>query len=204
MEKGVITVTARPIASFLVGSTSLINRPVCPSLNSPDPNNVDYLWDFKDGFTFIGDKPCHTYAAEGCYDITLEATGPPPDFCKAADTNTVCINRGEAFLVPNAFTPIGSGSPDGKADVDPSFTDDTDNNVFYPFIIGDVSNYKMQIYNKWGELIFETTDHKIGWNGFYRNKLAKQDVYVFSIDVIITIGNEASEFSKTGYVMLLR
>jgi len=49
--------------------------------------------------------------------------------------------------------------------------------VFYPFVRF-VKDFRMRIFNRWGELIFESTDLNVGWDGYYRGVISPQDVYV--------------------------
>jgi gliding motility-associated-like protein len=67
--------------------------------------------------------------------------------------------------VPNAFTP----NQDGKNDV-------------FKAIHGDnVTSFMLQIYNRWGQLCFETRDIKKGWNGFMNGQKQSAGVYVWLI-----------------------
>jgi gliding motility-associated-like protein len=72
------------------------------------------------------------------------------------------------LTMPNAFTPNG----------------DRINDVFKPVLLGDItpSRFLMQIYNKWGELVYETSDYSAGWNGFVKGSLAPAGVYAFVIN----------------------
>ena len=47
-----------------------------------------------------------------------------------------------------------------------------------------ITKYKLQIYNRWGEKIFETTNCMEGWNGFYKDERCEQDVYLYSLEAI--------------------
>jgi gliding motility-associated-like protein len=71
------------------------------------------------------------------------------------------------YYIPNSFTPDG----------------DKFNQVFAPvFTSGfDPYDYKMTIYNRWGELIFESNDTQVGWDGTYGGKLVQDGTYVWSI-----------------------
>jgi len=72
--------------------------------------------------------------------------------------------------------------------------------VFFPFVTG-VENFHMLIFNRWGEIIFETFDVKIGWDGYYRGQLCQQDVYVWKANVNFIDGRS---ITKAGDVTLLR
>ncbi|MDQ3193114.1 MAG: gliding motility-associated C-terminal domain-containing protein [Bacteroidota bacterium] len=99
------------------------------------------------------------------------------------------------ILVPTAFTPNSSGPSGGSYN-----PNSLDNTVFFPYTVG-VDDFHMMIFNRWGELIFETFDLKIGWDGYYRGQLSKQDVYVWKINARF---NDNRVFSKAGDVTLLR
>ena len=79
-------------------------------------------------------------------------------------------------VIPNAFTPDpeGGGSGGGNGTW---VTGDLSNDVFYPFVRF-LKDFRMRIFNRWGELIFESTDLKVGWDGYYRGQISPQDVYV--------------------------
>ncbi|TAJ04399.1 hypothetical protein DMA11_23850 [Marinilabiliaceae bacterium JC017] len=76
-----------------------------------------------------------------------------------------------------------------------------ENYVFYPFVQEGIEEYNLQIFTRWGELIFESTDLHVGWDGYYRGKLASQGVYIWK--VVCKLGTGALVV-KTGDVTLLR
>jgi hypothetical protein len=96
---------------------------------------------------------------------------------------------------PNAFTPNTDGQNDGKYT-----TPDTRNDVFHPSWEG-VVEYKLEIYDRWGEKLFESSDVTVGWNGYYKGKLCKTDVYIWKAKGKYTDG---STFDKAGNLTLLR
>tara|TARA_B110000879_G_C10780484_1_gene358796 strand:- start:185 stop:541 length:357 start_codon:yes stop_codon:yes gene_type:complete len=92
------------------------------------------------------------------------------------------------FFPPTAFSPNG----------------DNINDVFKP-IVKDIiqESYQMYIYDRWGELVFETKDYKEGWDGTRIDKTteAKQDSYSFLI-LFNTFKNEIEK--KTGTFVLIK
>jgi gliding motility-associated-like protein len=52
--------------------------------------------------------------------------------------------------------------------------------IFYPFSKGTIE-IQMEIFNRWGELIFQTQQLGKGWNGWYQGRQCKSDVYVYKI-----------------------
>jgi gliding motility-associated-like protein len=62
--------------------------------------------------------------------------------------------------------------------------------------------YELQIFNKWGEQIFETNDIHRGWDGYYRGELSKEDVYVWKASV--TFSNGTSKIMTGDLTLLAR
>ena len=62
------------------------------------------------------------------------------------------------------------------------------NDIFFPKIKGETTHYKMYVFNRWGEMMFYTEDTDKGWDGYYRDELCKQDVYVYKIEVSFKTG----------------
>jgi gliding motility-associated-like protein len=98
-------------------------------------------------------------------------------------------------MVPNAFTPRYNGNNNGYYDLN-----QIDNSIFFP-IAYFVDEFHMMIFNRWGELVFETFDIKQGWDGMYRGQPAQQDVYVWKIWITFTDG---TKLIRVGDVTLLR
>lgn len=91
-------------------------------------------------------------------------------------------------LIPNAFTPNGDGV----------------NDTYEPSLPGEcpVSELKMQIYNRWGQMIFVTYDPTKGWDGTYDGKPADGGVYYFTIKM--KLGRDNMEVMKKGSFTLIR
>jgi gliding motility-associated-like protein len=90
--------------------------------------------------------------------------------------------------VPNAFTPDG----------------DIYNNTFFPVISGGYTteNYSFLIFNRWGELIYESSEMGEGWDGTYRDKKCQDGVYTWKLNVGKSYTDEIKEY--VGHVSLLR
>ena len=74
------------------------------------------------------------------------------------------------------------------------------NHVFFPYATG-VTYFKMLIFNRWGELIFETNDINNGWDGYYRGQLCQEDVYVYKASASFIDGRKVE---KIGDILLLK
>lgn len=156
-----------------------------------------YLWDFGDGDTSTLKEPYHKYMLEGVYDITLWAYSDNgcSDMYKLSPAVTV-EPLGE-LRFPSVFTPNKDGPiertdlPTGGVEVD---------QFFYPPIRQKVMEYKLQIFNRWGVLIFESDKINVPWNGYYNNELCPQGVYVWYVEGKFADGKP---FKMVGNVTLL-
>ena len=153
-----------------------------------------YFWDFGDGGTSEEFEPSHVYVDTGRYDITLIAATEKGCFDTVTYENVVEVIDGNDITIPNAFTPNLDGPTGG------SRYNGGRNDIFYPVTEGVIA-YQMQIYNRWGELLFSTKDTNKGWDGYYNGRLCAPDVYIYKIDFKFIDGREVMKF---GDVALIR
>ncbi|TVQ15341.1 MAG: PKD domain-containing protein [Bacteroidetes bacterium] len=156
-----------------------------------------YLWEFGDGNSSTEYEPVHYYELPGLYDITLTVwthTDPQCVDTKVMD-NGVRADESCQVLFPNVFKPSTAGPSGGV--YNPS---DLTNEVFHPLYEG-VYNYELEIFTRWGELIYRTTDPAIGWDGYVRGALAQAGVYVWRVRARCTTGEV---IEKAGDVTLIR
>ena len=156
---------------------------------------INFFWDFGDGHTSTEFSPQHLYQEEGIYTITLIATN---EFgCKdiLVQEGGVEVLTAGNVLIPNAFTPNHEGPNGGIVNLEKGRND-----VFYPVTRG-VTDFHMQVFNRWGELIFQTSQLERGWDGYYNGRMAKQDVYVYKIRMTFENGEMTT---KLGDVSLIR
>jgi gliding motility-associated-like protein len=144
-----------------------------------------FEWDFGDGTTSSKYNPKHVYREEGVYDVTLKVWTSDDCFDLYELQNAVIVKPTGKVEYPNVFSPLSQIE---------------ENREFYPGIIDNVLDYHLMIFNRWGELIFESFDQDIGWDGNYLGKPAKQDVYVWKVEGKYTDGQT---FIKMGDVTLL-
>jgi gliding motility-associated-like protein len=102
------------------------------------------------------------------------------------------VLRFSTVFTPNKDGPIErTDLPTGGTEID---------QFFFPPIREKVLNYKLQIFNRWGTLIFESRDINIPWNGYYKGKLCIQGVYVWFVEGKYANGKP---FKQVGDVTLL-
>lgn len=125
----------------------------------------------------------------GCY--VLQAVRQNGN--KGLLSNKVCVDNCPIYKLPNTFTPNGDGQ----------------NDLFTPiFPYRFVERIDMKIYNRWGNLVFETTDPDINWNGsdFKTKKALFTGVYYYVCDVYFQTleGVQKTEKPLSGYIQLFR
>jgi gliding motility-associated-like protein len=153
-----------------------------------------YFWEFGDGGRSNEFEPAHIYTDTGRYDITLIAATEKGCADTVTYENIVEVVDGNEIRIPNAFTPTLDGPTGGNR------YNEGRNDVFYPVTEGVIA-YHMQIYNRWGELLFDTNDSGKGWDGYYNGKICPPDVYIYKIDFKFIDGREVMKF---GDVALIR
>lgn len=149
-------------------------------------NAESWFWDFGDGNYSTDQNPTHSYTNLSNYSVTLIVKN---GICSDTVHTTIIIEEPVIFYVPNVFTPDG----------------DSFNEVFQPvFTSGfDPYDFHLVIYNRWGEIIFESYNAAKGWNGTYGNETIVQDgVYTW----VIKFGdvNSDKKYEYIGYVTLLK
>jgi len=191
-----------PKAYFQITPTTVyVNDEAVRCFNlSTGANN--FVWDFGDGDTSRQTDPYHKYMEQGIYDITLhaysynEATG-----ITCSDSWT--LSPGVTVEPPGVirFATVFTPDKTGEQEPDVSNIDATNmDQFFYPPIKEEVLNYKLQIFNRWGTLIFESNDINKPWNGYYKHKLCRQGVYVWYVEGKYANGKP---FKQVGDITLL-
>jgi gliding motility-associated-like protein len=162
-----------------------------------DDGTFTYLWDFGDGDTSKIKEPFHKYMEEGVYDITLWAYSANGCRDKYVLSPAVTVEPAGEIRFSTVFTP----NKEGPIDMDHLPTGGTEiDQFFFPPIREKVINYKLQIFNRLGVLIFESRNINIPWNGYYKGKLCPQGVYVWYVEGKYANGEP---FKKVGDVTLL-
>jgi gliding motility-associated-like protein len=161
----------RPTAAFsLAPQPTTILSPEITFTDHSSTDVVSWAWTFGDfaGGNSILQNPKYTYLDTGCYTATLLVTNQFG--CTDITHEPVCIDPYFTFYAPNTFTPNG----DGK------------NDIWMPYGIGiDPKNYDLIMFDRWGNLMFETHVWGDGWDGRANGgaDIAQIDTYVWKINL---------------------
>ena len=177
-----------PTAQFAVPATPLTTINYGGTFSNNSIGAGGYVWDFGDGSpTSTEAEPYHNFPdqSQQTYEVMLIAYN---EFgCADTSIQVVQITEELAFYVPNSFTPDG----------------DEYNNIWKPVFSNglDLQDYHAAIYNRWGEIIWESYDANVGWDGSIGNYgLDIQDgVYIYSI--VFGYKNTAKKEHLTGHIV---
>ncbi len=177
-----VNVNPKPRAEFGMTNnpTLALETVYFTDFSTPTNSIVTWFWNFGDFSNATTQHPTHQYLDQGSYNITLNVI----DANGCRDSITKLIEVTLLPLVPTAFSPNKDG-----------------NNDFLFVKGGPFEKMKFRVYNSWGEMIFETEDQKVGWDGTWRGEDAPIGVYVWVLDVDM-FNNKAVK--KTGDVTIIR
>ena len=182
IDSNLITVNPIPTAGFtpLPGITST----VAPTIHFADSSQgaITYVYTFGDDFSDENSSTLantsHEYNLPGSYEVSQTVTN---EFgCIDALTDTVFVLDGFILFFPDGFTPNGDGI----------------NDTWKPLGTGvENDGYELWVYNRWGELIFNSTDYNEFWDGCYQGRstiISQEGVYVWKL--VLVDGNSDSHF----------
>ncbi len=178
-----IHVYAQPSADFTQNADTLYEGQAL-HLTSVSEGGAYYAWDFGDGKKSDEKHPVHNYEFGGTFTISLIVTSPNSCTDTAFVKNAVTVIKSPIVVFPNAFTPDGDGL----------------NDIFLP-VHGDISQFKIFIFDKKGQLMYKGTDITEGWDGTRNGHPCPTGVYVYKANIVL---RDKSFYDLKGYVVLLR
>lgn len=162
----IVTTLASPTADFSMSSNEISRLDPVADFFDASIDAIRWDWLF-DGFGRSRERnPTYTFTESGEKEIRLIVTGE--NGCQDTLYSSLLVTPDIRYVLPNAFTPNGDGVNDeffgvGNAD--------------------EAVSFYLSIWNRYGELIFETTDADESWNGKKNNvgEIAPNGVYVVTV-----------------------
>ncbi len=149
--------------------------------------NADYyVWNFGDSTTSNEVDPMHEYPAQVAgYSVCLLAWN---EYCVDSICSAVNVIDEPLYYVPNTFTPDG----------------DEFNQSFKPIFTSgfDPYDYNFLIFNRWGEVIWESNDASVGWDGTYNGKVIAAGTYVWKVE--FKTSQSDKRIMDTGHISLMK
>ena len=163
-----ICVYEMPVANFDYEPTNpdMINSEV--QFNNYSTGGMYFDWTFGDGNSSSDFNPSNTYPEIGNETYAVQLTVSTDYGCVDIANDYVTIDEVIQLYVPNAVTINSDGF----------------NEKFTPvFMTGfEPLGYNLQIFNRWGTLIFESQDYNIGWDGTYQGVIVQEGTYIWKIE----------------------
>jgi gliding motility-associated-like protein len=177
-----LTILIRPVPTVLVESEE---NPVDEgeSVQLSASGAETYTWT-PDGSLTCADCADPLFLADTT--TIFQVIGENEFGCQDTASITIEVISQKEPALPNIFTPNGDGMND---------------NFQLLFAGSNIVEYKLEVYARWGQLVFETSDPNAGWDGNYEEKPAPSDVYVYQMSYRLSDGTSKSE---SGEVTLLR
>ncbi len=174
-----IIVNTNPIITALPDTSIIINESVVLTITGGD-TTFSYIWSPPDG---LDCATCPQPSASPTGTTTYLVNVTDTNGCVASDFVTITV------LIPDLFIPTGfSPNGDGINDV-----------VFVRSL--DIKTMVFQIFDRWGGLVFETTNQKNGWDGTYKGKKLDFGVYVYKFEATLLSGKK---ITKSGSITLFK
>jgi gliding motility-associated-like protein len=183
-----IHVYPMPRAAFVPNptSTDILHPSIC--FNNTSTNAATWNWTFGDSAnsTSTAFNPCFTYQSTGkfCAELYVQSIHG----CRDSTEQCVDILPISTLYVPNAFTPNDNGL----------------NDLFFAQGTNiDPSHFQMWVFDRWGNLIWQTSEWGQGWDGRANGgkMIAQEDVYVWKIECLDL---EGQRYNLIGHVSLIR
>ena len=151
-----------------------------------DANGTDNKW-YVNGVLYVTDALTYTFAYPGTYEISVRRDN---GLCYAEEFIKVVVTEciGIVYWVPNTFTP----------------DDDEHNQKFGPVMNNgfDYTDFSFTVYNRWGEIIWESRDPNGRWDGYLNGRKCQDGIYTWKIQ--FSILENDGRISANGNVTIIR
>lgn len=185
-----IDILPGPTASFSADPTEVTNPSQIVEFTNTSINASSYEWRFGDNsLPSFNQDASHQFMEPGVFEVELLAFSSINNCVNRAVLEIPVTAAGMPFF-PNAFNPLDGQNSEFKA-----------MSVFDNF-----EDFYLGVYNRWGELVFETKDFAEGWNGKKHNSGVDMPtgVYIYQFTFEVLVGSEREQGADRGTVFLLR
>ncbi|MFK7933883.1 MAG: PKD domain-containing protein [Saprospiraceae bacterium] len=176
--ENIITVEPSPVADFVFSPNDPSNFNPEVVFTDQSSGAAEWLWNFDDFNSSTQQNPAFVFPDTGRFEILLQVVHQSG--CIDSALQVIDVTPQITYWLPNAFTPNNDGQ----------------NDVFQGtgFLRG-MRDFSMQIFNRYGEIIFASTDPLQSWNGQYQNtgKILNGGVYVYHIRYQSPRGQQVEE-----------
>ncbi len=175
----------QPIAAFSTQPDIPVQlpNPIAIRFFNQSEDADTFVWDFGDGQTSTERNPTHEYNTEGEFDVTLKAI--KSDVCQTAiSKGKYIIYEKNSIFIPNTFTPNGDNINDE-----------------FVVAINNLISYRIKIFNRWGDLLFESKSISDNWNGMHKGESLPIGTYYYVIEIV---NLNRQSIRKSGSISIIR
>ena len=167
----------------IIGTLPVSVNPLSATINEGESvqltasGGTTYLWTPSDGIN-CQSFACDTVIATPTITTTYEVIITGASGCQGTENVTVFVNPicSKEVFVPTIFSPNGDGKNDQQC------------------VLGNcIASMEFSIYNRWGEIVFSTTDQNQCWDGMYKSKKVNAGVFVYKLKASLTNGGEVNQ-----------
>lgn len=179
-----ITLHQKPVADFSYTPDHITEKFDLVTFTGSDEPGSKHAWHLYNGFQALKDEGLsfnHVFGEPGIYTMAYVETNKQG--CSDTAIKAIEVHPPAGIYVPNCFSPNLDGL----------------NDTFVPVFNG-VVKFELQVFDRWGQRLFATTQKGEGWDGTSRGIACEQGVYVWKMQVNMEEGTR----SLQGHLTLLR
>ena len=178
IQMGYVTVLPQPVASFssMPDTASYVElNDATFTFTNNSTNFTNVIWNFGDGGSSTLLNPTHQYTQTGTYTVTLVVFDTLGTCADSVIMFPYVISPNGNVFIPNAFSPNEDGI----------------NDIIKVEGVG-IESGVLKIYDRWGEMVFITTDYTQGWDGKFNGQKMNQGVYIALAEIQLLNGQHLS------------
>lgn len=162
------------------------NEPVKFTSTAIGNHITGYSWSFGDGFSSTDHDPTHIYRPPSVNSGLITSLTITDNIgCQKTASKKINLYINCYLAVPNGFTPNGDGN----------------NDILHPLNAIKAENLDFRVYNRWGQLVFQTHNWKQGWDGTYNGQPQQTGVYVWFLSYTDRDTHQVREMKGTAALL---
>jgi len=184
-----VCVLPEPISQFTANPTVLTSPTQLVSFTNQSVNSAQYIWDFGNGNSSSNTNPDYSITINNDF-LEVFLTAISDEGCESTSSLILTLNETYDLYVPNTFTPDS----------------DEHNQTWGPvFLEGfDKFNFQLLVFNRWGEMVWESKDADARWDGTYSKSPYMCPDGIYTWKILYKQKDTDEKITRTGHVTIMR